>query len=71
MIVQLTIDPLSFSSAATLGNAMFTAVMSRITINWAVRSTPSSASPARECGADLLVLSLAVVLVLHRLVPFR
>jgi hypothetical protein len=44
VIVQLIVAPLILRSRARLGIAMFTAVMSRMTISWAMsrtkRSTP-------------------------------
>ena len=42
MIVQLIVAPLMSRSLARLGIATFTAVMSRMTINWATRSSGRS-----------------------------
>ena len=50
MIVQLMSEPLSWRSFARLGSAMFTAVMSRMTISWAISRTTQEHAAALAGG---------------------
>ena len=75
MIVQLIVEPLIFRSVAMCGSAMFTAVMSRMTISWATSSTgeasDAGAGRCRAVGRVPIACVRVLRLVMHDLTPSK